>query len=172
MVGQHIRDTNHSDVWTYNDEMPSQTQTNRSNLAMTTTSMPMQQQPCHSRDEIETSIRDFSRLWPSMTETVHSDSSNRFNDSQNSTISTQNQNNELSGNYLKRNGALVSGGVPLPPLTLETEPIAWDLPSSAIEINQNRKLKPLSFKGKQSISCVNRCTSTTVNQLCYHATFT
>lgn len=130
-------------MWTYTDDMPSQTQTNRSNLAMTTTSTPEQQpkqQPCHSRDEIETSIKEFSRLWPSSTDTVHSNKSNKHNDSKNSSIaSSHNINSEFSGNYLKRNGALVSGGIPLAPLTLETDPNAWELSSSTIEINQNRK---------------------------------
>lgn len=119
--------------------MPSQTQTNRNNLAMTTTST-QEQQPRHSRDEIVTSIKEFSRLWPSSTDTVHSNKSNRHNDSRNSTIeSLQNINSEFSGNYLKRNGALVSGGIPLAPLTLETDPNAWELSSQTIEINQNRK---------------------------------
>lgn len=126
-------------MWTYNDDMLSQTQTNRSNLAMTETSTP-EQQPCHSRDDIETSIKEFSRLWPSSTDTVHSNKSNQYNDSRNSSIaSSHNINSEFSGNYSKRNGALVSGGIPLAPLTLETDPNAWELSSPTIEINQNRK---------------------------------
>ena len=152
---QHILDTNQSDAWMYTDELPSQTQTNRSSLVMTTTSLPVQ--PLQSRDEIESSIREFSRLWPSQTQTVQPHTSIGFNDSRNCTIASGDIKND---NYLKRNGALVSGGVPLAPLTLQTEPNAWDLPSSAAE-NQNRKLiHMLSFvqrKGECSIDCANRC---------------
>lgn len=129
-------DTNQSDAWMYNDELPSQTQTNQNNLAMTTTSLPMQS--LQSRDEIESSIKEFSRLWPSQTHTVHppSHTSIGFNDSRNCTIASGDIKND---NYLKRNGALVSGGIPLAPLTLETEPNAWDLPASSMAENQNRK---------------------------------
>lgn len=128
-------DTNQSDAWMYNDELPSQTQTNQSNLAMTTTSLPIQS--LQSRDEIESSIAEFSRLWPSQTQTVHPHTSIGFNDSRNSTIASGDIKND---NYLKRNGALVSGGIPLAPLTLETESNAWNLPPSSVAENQNRKL--------------------------------
>lgn len=133
---QYIGDMNQGDVWTYNDELPSQPQTN--SLATTTINLPIQQQ---SRDEIESSIREFSRLWPSRTQNVQSSRhlpNDDNNDSRNLTIASNDMKNDNSGNYLKRNGALVSGGVPLPPLILETEPNVWDLPSSTVEI-ENRK---------------------------------
>lgn len=126
-------DTNQSDAWMYIDELPSQTQTDRSSLVMTTTSLPVE--PLQSRDEIESSIREFSKLWPSQTQTMQPHTSIGFNNSRNCTIASGDIKYD---NYLKRNGA-VSGGVPLAPLTLETEPNAWDLPSLAAE-NQNRKL--------------------------------
>lgn len=123
---------NQGDVWTYNDERPSQPQTN--SLAM-----PIQQQ---SRDEIESSIKEFSRLWPSRTQSVQPSrhlTSVDNNDSRSFSIAPSDMKNDTSANYLKRNGALVSGGVPLQALTLETEPNAWDLPSTTVDI-QNRKL--------------------------------
>lgn len=130
---------NQGDVWTYNDELPSQPQTN--SLAMTTINLPIQQQ---SRDEIESSIKEFSRLWPSRTQSVQPSrhlSSVDNNGSRNFSIASSDMKNDTSGNYVKRNGALVSGGVPLLPLTLETEPNAWDLPSNNVEsFTQNRKL--------------------------------
>lgn len=103
---------------------------------MKTTSLPSLQQ---SRDEIESSIKDFSRMWPSQTERVYPHSSNQFDDSRNCTIASNDLKDDSANNYSKRNGALITGGIPLPPLTLETEPNAWDLPSSAIDY-QNRKL--------------------------------
>lgn len=136
-------DTNQSDVWMYADDFPpSQSQTNRNSLALTTTSLPMQYR---SRDEFDASIKEFSRLWPSRTERIqplqqqHSYSS-RFDDSRYSTVASNDQkiDNSRTSNYMKRNGALIAGGVPLPPLTLETDPNAWDLPTATIE-NQNRK---------------------------------
>lgn len=145
MVGQpNPVDTNQSDVWMYADDFPpSQAQTNRNSLAMTTTSLPMQ---CRSRDEFDASIKEFSRLWPSRTERLqpmqhqqHSYSS-RFDDSRYCTVASNGlkNDNSHSSNYMKRNGALLAGGVPLQPLTLDTDPNAWDLPSATIE-NQNRK---------------------------------
>lgn len=130
-------DTNQSDAWMYSDELPSQTQTNRSSLPMTTTSLPMHTQPLQSRDEIESSIKEFSRLWPSQTQIVHPHTSTGFNDSRNCTIASSGD--RKNDNYLKRNGALVSGGVPLAPLTLETEANAWDLTPPSTAENQNRK---------------------------------
>lgn len=133
-----IGDTNQSDAWTYNDELSSQTQTNQNHLAMTTTSLPTQHQPLHSRDQVESSIKEFSRLWPSRTERLPP-TPIRFNDSiKTATIASNDLSNNCASNYLKRNGALTTGGVPLPPLTLQTEPNAWDLPSTGLE-NQNRK---------------------------------
>lgn len=107
---------------------------------MTTVSLPIQSK---TRDEIDASIKEFSRLWPLRTErpasTTHS--SSRFDDSRNCTIASNDLNAEsAASNYIKRNSALVAvGGVPLQPITLETEPNAWDLPSSTLIENQNRK---------------------------------
>lgn len=143
----NIVDTNQSDVWMYADDFPpSRTQTNRNSLAMTTTSLPIQYR---SRDEFDTSIKEFSRLWPSRTERLQpmqpqpqqqqQHSSNRFDDSRYCTVASNDLKNDgPTSNYMKRNGALISGGVPLAPLTLDTDPNAWDLPSASIE-NQNRK---------------------------------
>lgn len=129
---------NQGDVWTYNDELPPYTQTNRNRLAMTTTSLPSLYQ--QSREEIESSIKEFSRMWPSRTEIVHPHVSSRFDDSRNCTIASNDlKTNDNATNYMKRNGApMAVGGVPLPPLTLETDPNSWDLPTSIIE-NQKRK---------------------------------
>lgn len=106
----------------------------------TTASLPVQrQQPLKSRDDIESSIREFSRLWPSRTQTDHSQhTSIGFSDSRNCTVASGDIRND---NYLKRNGALFAGGVPLAPLTLETEPNAWDLPSSTSVEYENRKFE-------------------------------
>lgn len=106
---------------------------------MTTTSLPTQHQPLHSRDEVESSIKEFSRLWPSRTERLPPIPI-RFNDSKNSSIASNDLSNNGARNYLKRNGALTTGGVALPPLTLQTEPNAWDLPLSGLENYYNRKL--------------------------------
>lgn len=138
----NIVDTNQSDVWMHADDFPPpRTQTNRNSLAMTTTSLPIHHR---SRDQFDTSIKEFSRLWPSRTERIqptqqqHS-SLSRFDDSRYCTVaSTDPKNDSHNSNYMKRNGALIAGGVPLPPLTLDTDPNAWDLPSATIE-NQNRK---------------------------------
>lgn len=105
---------------------------------MTTTSLPTQHR---SRDETESSIKEFSRLWPSQSHTMHPHTSIGFNNSRNCTVATGDNRNDCSGNYLKRNGAL---GVPLPALTLETEPNAWDLPNQTIEI-VNRKFKHILY---------------------------
>lgn len=131
---------NQGDIWTYNEELPPYTQTNRHRLAMTTTSLPSLYQ--QSRDEIESSIKEFSRMWPSRTEIVQPLGSSRFDDSRNCTIASNDlKTTDNATNYMKRNGApMPVGGVPLPPLTLETEPNAWDLPTSMNEHqNQNRK---------------------------------
>lgn len=138
-ASQFIGDTNQNEAWPYNDEFPSQTQTNQSSLAMTTTSLPTQHQ---SRDEIESSIKEFSRLWPSQTQTVHPHTSIGFSDSRNCTVATSDIKNDSSGNYLKRNGVL---GVPLSPLCLETEPNAWDLATGTVEC-PNGKWKFRIFK--------------------------
>lgn len=140
----NLVDTNQSDAWMSADDFPpSQPQTNRNSLAMTTTSLPVQYR---SRDEFDASIKEFSRLWPSRTERIqplqqHHSYSSRFDDSRCCTVAANDQkhnDNSHTSNYMKRNGALIAGGVPLPPLTLETDPNAWDLPSPTIE-NQNRK---------------------------------
>lgn len=139
----NIGDTNQSDAWMSVDDFPpSRTQTNRNSLVLTTTSLPNR-----SRDEFDTSIKEFSRLWPSRTERIqpmqqqHSYSS-RFDDSRYCTVAPNDRKNDSHiSNYMKRNGALIAGGVPLAPLTLDTDPNAWDLPSATIE-NQNRKLSP------------------------------
>lgn len=134
-------DTNQSDAMMCCEEPASQTPTNLSGLAMTTNSLPIQQHSLKSRDEFESSIREFSGLWPSRKQTVHPHTSIGFNDSLNRTVASCDSKND---NYSKRNGALISGGVPLAPLTLETDPNAWDLPSSTIE-NQNRKSNTCSM---------------------------
>lgn len=109
---------------------------------MTTTSLPALQQ--QSRDEIESSIKEFSRMWPSQTERVYPHTSSQFDDSRNCTVASNDLRNDNSANnYMKRNGALVTGGIPLAPLTLKTEPNAWDLPSSATI--DNRKFDTISF---------------------------
>ncbi|XP_031629382.1 mitogen-activated protein kinase kinase kinase 7 isoform X2 [Contarinia nasturtii] len=124
-VNRDILDTNQT------NDLTSQTQDSRSSLAMTPiSSLPIQrQQPLQSRDEIESSIREFSRLWPSRAQTEQHTSIG-FSDSRNCTVESGDIKND---NYLKRNGALIAGGVPLPPLTLKTEPNAWDLPSITVE---------------------------------------
>lgn len=136
----NIGDTNQSDAWMSVDDFPpSRTQTNRNSLVLTTTSLPNR-----SRDEFDTSIKEFSRLWPSRTERIQptqpqQNDSSRFDDSRYCTVASNDLNDDgPTSNYMKRNGALIAGGVPLAPLTLDTDPNAWDLPSSSIE-NQNRK---------------------------------
>lgn len=145
----NIADTNQSDVWMCAEDFPpSRTQTNRNSLSLTTTSLPVQYR---SRDEFDTSIKEFSRLWPSRTERIQpmqpqQTDSSRFDDSRYCTVASNDLKNDgPTSNYMKRNGALVAGGVPLAPLTLDTDPNAWDLPSSSIE-NRNRKsAKILNF---------------------------
>lgn len=96
---------------------------------MTTASLPSYHQ--QSRDEIESSIKEFSRMWPSRTEIVqHPHTSSHFDDSRNCTIASNDLKPNNATNYLKRNGAPVPvGGIPLLPITVETEPNAWDLPT-------------------------------------------
>lgn len=120
---------------------------------MTTTSLPTQYR---SRDEFDTSVKEFSRLWPSRTERIqptqqqHSYSS-RFDDSRYCTVASNDlKDDSHTSNYMKRNGALIAGGVPLPPLTLSTDPNAWDLPSATIE-NQNRKLNDIKLQNEVNV---------------------
>lgn len=49
----------------------------------------------------------------------------------------------------------MSGGVPLAPLTLETDPNAWDLPSSTVE-NQNRKSNTCTMNALLHVFCTQK----------------
>lgn len=131
---------------------------------MTTTSLPSLQQ--QSRDEIESSIKEFSRMWPSRTERVYPHSLSRFDDSNSCTIASNDLKYDSAQNHLDRNDALISSDIPLQPLTLETDPNAWDLPTSITE-NPNRKLNDIMFvvkfyqyylrEGECSVDCIGRC---------------
>lgn len=117
-VNQNIADTNQSDDWTFNNnELLSRTQTNLTDdLASTPTNAPFTE-PHRKRDEFESAIEEFSKLWSTQ------DQQHRSDGLKNRTFATNNNKND--DNYSKRNGALKSGGVPL---TLEVDSHAWDLP--------------------------------------------
>lgn len=126
-------DTNPSTSSTMNDKILSQTKTDGSTLAKTQNYLP-EKLPSHTRQEVESSIEEFSKLWSSeMGATNHSTLGaqrvNQFLDSGQENTSP----NPISANYSKRNGVLKSGGVPLPPISLEIDPHAWDLPQTSNE---------------------------------------
>lgn len=153
-------------MWTVNDELISQTQTNASNLAMTPTNdwqyqqEQQQQQPLYSRDEVESSIKEFSKLWPSQNQTATgtNTSANRFprtNDSRHTTISTNLLNNNTSANYSKRNGVLKSGGVAFAPITIEIDPNTWDLPKNSNNQPNERKFFHYAITSDFFFLCVS-----------------
>lgn len=122
-----------------NDEFLSQTKTNDSTLAKTPNYLP-QNLPSHTRQEVESSIEAFSKLWssergPTNDSTLGALRVNQFLDSRQENTSP----NPISVNYSKRNGALKSGGVPLAPISLEIDPHAWNLPRSSNEQLNIRK---------------------------------
>lgn len=132
-------DTNPSTSWTMNDEFLSQTKTNESSLAKTPIYLP-QNSPSHTRQEVESSIEEFSKLWSSTKGTTNDSVSgalrlNQFLDSRQENTSP----NPISVNYSKRNGVLKSGGVPLAPISLDIDPHAWDLPRTSNEQLNIRK---------------------------------
>lgn len=132
-------DTNPSASWTMNDEFLSQTKTNESTLAETPNYLP-QNSPSHTRQEVESSIKEFSKLWSSENEPTNDSTLaalrvNRLLDSKQENTSPT----PISVNYAKRNGVLKSGGVPLAPISLEIDRNAWDLPRVANEQLNIRK---------------------------------
>lgn len=132
-------DTNPSTSWTMNDEFLSQTKTNESTLAKTPNYLP-RNSPSHTRQEVESSIEEFSKLWSSERGPTNDSSwgalrANRLLDSRQENTSP----NPISVNYSKRNGVLKSGGVPLAPISLEIDPHAWDLPQTSNEQLNIRK---------------------------------
>lgn len=104
-------------MWTANYELLSQTQTQ----AATSTNV-LQRQPLHTRAEVETSIKEFSKLWPPQDPNSSANRFNRSNDSNQKTISSIST---------KRNGELKTSAKPLAPLTLEIDPNAWELPTNS-----------------------------------------
>lgn len=132
-------DTNPSTSWTMNDEFLAQTKTNDSTLAKTPNYLP-QNLPSHTRQEVESSIEEFSKLWssergPTNDSTLGALRVNQFLDSKQENTSP----NPISGNHAIRNGILKSGGVPLAPISLEIDPHAWDLPRTTDEHLNIRK---------------------------------
>lgn len=121
-------DTNPSTSWTMNDEFLSQTKTNDSTSAKTPHYLP-QKLPSHTRQEVESSIEEFSKLWSSERGATNDSTLgalrvNQFLDSKPENTSP----NPISVNYAIPNGVLKSGGVPLAPISLEIDPHAWNLP--------------------------------------------
>lgn len=129
-----------------NDVFLSQTRTNDSTLAKIPDYMP-QHLPTHTRQEVESSIEEFSKLWSSERGVTNDPTSgarraNHFVDTRQDATSPS----PISVNYSKRNGVLKSGGVSLAPISLEIDSNAWDLPRSS---NEQLNIRKFDTFGKQ-----------------------
>lgn len=99
-----------------------------------------------NRASIDASIKEFTKMWapsqPAPTDkTKAADAENNNGDYLNTIASTNSESLKLA--HMKRNGVLKSGGVPLPPLSLEIDPNAWDLPPSGTKSEYLRRFELL-----------------------------